>query len=229
MKRLLLSLVFLGAALAPPAGAADSVCYGSSSKGRLEGGVRLPDGGTNFEPYSRLGVQLGRTHVHSAVARTLLDAYAVLALARPATRYVYGETGWAKGGRIRPHRTHQNGSAVDLMVPVLNVEGRSVPLPSHAGNKFGYAVEFDAAGRAADLRIDFEAIADHLAALHTAAQKNGIRIERVIIEPAYIPLLGGARQGEFIKRHIPFMQGKAWIRHDEHYHVDFTLPCRPLI
>ena len=29
-------------------------------------------------------------------------------------------------------------------------------------------------------------------------------------------------------RKLPFMQGKPWIRHDEHYHVDFAVPCEPL-
>ncbi|PWF48425.1 penicillin-insensitive murein endopeptidase [Massilia glaciei] len=228
MHRLLRPLASLIAALPLLAGAADSVCFGTSGKGRLEGGVRLPAGGANFAPYSTLGVRLGRTHVHAAVARTVVDAYAMLALSRPATTYVYGETGWAGGGRIRPHRTHQNGSAVDFMVPVLDPAGRSVPLPSGAGNKYGYAIEFDAAGRYRDLRIDFEAVAAHLAALQAAVRKNGIRVERVIIEPAYIALLGMGKPGASTRPPIPFMRGKAWIRHDEHYHVDFALPCRPL-
>jgi penicillin-insensitive murein DD-endopeptidase len=29
-----------------------------------------------------------------------------------------------------------------------------------------------------------------------------------------------------LKANIKFMQGKAWIRHDEHYHVDFSFPCK---
>ena len=24
-----------------------------------------------------------------------------------------------------------------------------------------------------------------------------------------------------------FMKGKPWVRHDEHYHVDFAAPCKP--
>ena len=24
-----------------------------------------------------------------------------------------------------------------------------------------------------------------------------------------------------------FMQGAAWVRHDEHYHVDFAVPSKP--
>jgi penicillin-insensitive murein endopeptidase len=226
LKFLLRCCVTLAAAF--PLMAAASVCYGSSSKGRLEGGVRLPAGGANFAPYSELGVSLGRTYVHASVAQTIVDAYAALARERPDTRFIYGETGLAKGGRFRPHRTHQNGSAVDFMVPVLDARGRSVALPSNALNKFGYAIEFDDKGRYDGLSIDFDAIGAHLHALHLAARKNGIRVERVIFEHGYLPMLKSGKHGAFIRTGIPFMKGKAWIRHDEHYHVDFALPCKAL-
>ena len=90
-------------------------------------------------------------------------------------KFVYGETGWAGGGRFKPHRTHQNGTSVDFMVPVRNDAGASVPLPRGYGDRYGYDLEFDASG--------------HL---------------------------------------LTFMAAKPWIRHDEHYHVDFAVPCKAL-
>ena len=63
------------------------------------------------------------------VAAVIEAAYASLAVSDPAKKYVYGESGWPAGGRIRPHRTHQNGTAVDFMVPVVDATGRSVPFP----------------------------------------------------------------------------------------------------
>lgn len=214
-------------ATAMPLCAAGSVCYGTPANGRLEGGVRLPAKGDNFAPYSELGVGLGRTYVHERVARTVTAAYAALAALRPETVYVYGETGLAQGGRFEPHRTHRNGLSVDFMVPVLDAQGRSVPLPTAAGNRFGYDLEFDAQARAGELRIDFDAIAAHLLALHAAAAEEGIRIGRVIFDPAYLPRLFAAERGEAVRRRIAFMQRPAWVRHDEHYHVDFELACRP--
>ena len=91
-----------------------SVCYGTSSNGRLEGGVQIPGSGPNFTPYSALGVALGRTYVHSKVAATIANAYRALEMATPGKKYVYGESGWEHGGRIKPHRTHQNGLARGL-------------------------------------------------------------------------------------------------------------------
>ena len=228
-KRVLLRLVFIcSCALPLISSAAESVCFGTPSSGRLENGVKIPEGGANFQPYSSLGVSLGRTYVHSLVAEAIRDSYANLREALPDKVFVYGESGWRKGGRIKPHRTHQNGSAVDFMVPVLNSSGRSVPLPSSAFNKYGYDIEFDNNGRYEQLTIDFEAIAAHLHALHAAAKKNGVGVARVIIEPKYIPKLHKTKHGAFIKQHIKFMSGQAWIRHDEHYHVDFSITCKPL-
>lgn len=210
------------------ASAIESVCYGTSSNGRLEDGVQIPESGPNFSPYSSLGVALGRTYVHSKVGAVLTAAYASLAASNSDRRYVYGESGWREGGRIGPHRTHRNGTAVDFMVPVLDAEGRSVPLPTSMFNKFGYGIEFDSNGWYETWTIDFEAIADHLHALHEAAKLNGIGISRVIFERAYVPRLYTTRRGAFVRESIPFMQAEPWIRHDEHYHVDFAVPCRPL-
>lgn len=170
---------------------------------------------------------MGRTYVHERVRDVMLDAYAALAREAPAKRYVYGETGLAGGGRMRPHRTHQNGLSVDFMVPVLDARGRPVPLPSTALNKFGYGLEFDATGRADGLRIDYDAMAEHLYELSAAARKRNIGISLVIFDPSLMPALMNAGRGARLRR-LPFMKGKPWIRHDEHYHVDFAVPCKPL-
>jgi penicillin-insensitive murein endopeptidase len=148
--------------------AAGSQCFGTPANGHIEGSVALR-GGANVSPYSGLGVSLGRTHVHTAVADIVADAYAALAAQTPDVRYVYGETGWPSGGRLRPHRSHQNGTSVDFFVPVRNAAGASVPLPTRVSDKFGYNVEFDADARWGEYRIDFPALAEHLYQLHRAA------------------------------------------------------------
>ena len=114
------------------------------------------------------------------------------------------------------------------MVPVLNAKGESVSLPTGISNKFGYGIEFDDRGHYEELSIDFDAIAEHLYALHEAAKSQGIEISLVIFDRPYIPKLYAAHRGDFGRRHILFMEGEPWIRHDEHYHVDFAITCRPL-
>jgi penicillin-insensitive murein endopeptidase len=205
-----------------------STCYGTVARGRLDGGVSLPEAGANFTAYSALGVRLGRTYVHSAVRDVVVVAYGALVQSAPAKSFVYGETGFAQGGQIRPHKTHQAGLSVDFMVPVLGQAGASVPLPTTVANKFGYGIEFDRTGGFGNLRIDFVAMAEHLYQLSRAADRHQLGIDRVIFDQALMPLLFATPRGPWLQQHLHFMKERPWIRHDEHYHVDFATACRRL-
>jgi penicillin-insensitive murein endopeptidase len=158
----------------------------------------------------------------------VLAAYAALETSAPTKVFVYGETGASHGGSFRPHRTHQNGLSVDFFVPVMDHIGKSVTLPTSAGNKWGYNIEFDANAKFGGYAIDFEALAEHLFQLHSAANARGAGISLVIFDPPFLPKLFATARGSYLKRNLPFMRGKAWWRHDEHYHVDFSAPCKPL-
>jgi penicillin-insensitive murein endopeptidase len=205
-----------------------STCFGTVAKGRLEGGVALPTSGANFSPYSSLAAGIGRTYVHEKVRDVVVAAYAALQQSAPDAVFVYGETGWAAGGSFKPHRTHQNGLSVDFFVPVREAEGRSMPLPTGPTNRFGYDIEFDRAARFDGYRIDFEALAEHLYQLHLAAKAQGVGIAQVIFDPPFLPKLFATKRGTYLKDNLHFMPRRAWVRHDEHYHVDFALPCKPL-
>lgn len=205
---------------------AASQCYGTVANGRLEQAARLPDSGANFSAYSALAAAAGRTHVHSTVAGIVLASYGALASAMPAAKFVYGETGLASGGPFKPHKTHQNGLSVDFFVPVRDAAGRPATLPSSLANRFGYDIEFDAAGRYGQYLIDFPALAEHLAQLHLAATRRGVTLDKVIIDPRYLARLYATPRGPYLKTRLNFMRKKPWVRHDEHYHVDFGLACK---
>lgn len=207
--------------------ASASSCYGTVASGNLDGGVQLPSSGPNFGAYSQVGVELGRTYVHSVVRDVVVDAYASLEQTAPGKAYVYGETGLVHGGPIRPHRTHQAGLSVDFMVPVVDSAGRSVPLPTSPLNKYGYGLEFDDHGHIPGMRIDFEAMAEHLYQMHGAARRHGVAIQLVIFDQRLMEELFQTRRGPFLRSTLPFMKGRPWIRHVEHYHIDFGLPCLP--
>ena len=119
----------------------ESVCYGSTSNGRLAFGVKLPSKGNNFESYSTLAEMMGRTFVHSEVRQIIIESYKKLEAEYPKKIYKYAETGFKKGGVFKPHKTHQNGLSVDFMTPMKNKKGKSVHLPTHPFNKFGYNIE----------------------------------------------------------------------------------------
>lgn len=222
------ALLVCGAAALGAHAAPSSQCFGAVSKGRLEGGVRLPVSGPNFSAYSAEAIAAGRTHVHAAVARIVADAYAGAGAGAPSARFVYGETGMPNGGPFAPHKTHQNGLSVDFFVPVRDARGAAAALPGSAQNRYGYDIEFDAAGRYQDYRIDFAAYAEHLYQLDVAARKHGAALGMVIVDPRFMPALLSTARGPWLRTHIPFLRGKPWVRHDEHYHVDFKLACAPL-
>lgn len=208
---------------------ADSICYGTTSKGKLEHGCKLPYAGDNFTAYSRLGSTLGRTYVHCKVSELVLAAYADLAKTHPDKLFVYGETGWASGETFKPHKTHQNGLSVDFMVPAVDRSGKSVPLPTNALNKYGYNLEFDAKGNTGELTIDFEAMAAHILAIKRAADEKQVKIWRVIFDPTLQPLLHATKAWPELEGRVKFSERRSWVRHDDHYHIDFDLPCEPLI
>jgi penicillin-insensitive murein endopeptidase len=228
MNRILSPLFIVTLLLPAAAFGQDSTCYGKVNKGYLVHGVQLPPRGNNYYPYSVTGVNLGRTYLHSEARNVVLAAYKALEHSAPTKVFVYGETGWESGGRIRPHRTHQNGLSMDFMVPVINSAGKSVPLPGSVSNKFGYGLEFDSQGRLGELSIDFDAMAEHLYQIVSAAQQAKVGIGLVIFDPVLMPILFKTRRGPYLQRTLPFMKGHAWIRHDEHYHIDFVTQCSPL-
>jgi penicillin-insensitive murein endopeptidase len=222
LSALLISVLFLPAA--PPAA---STCYGTTSNGALQNGCKLPPSGANFSSYSSLGGGLGRTWVHCTVDRVILDSYADLESSHPEKRFVYGETGWEHGGSFAPHKTHQNGLSVDFMVPVVDESGSSVPLPTGILNKFGYNIEFSERAQYKGLSIDFEAMAAHIAAIRKAAESAGVGVGRVIFDPKLQPRLHSTSAWPKIKG-LKFSTRRSWVRHDEHYHIDFDIPCRPM-
>ena len=207
---------------------ADSICYGTTSKGKLEQGCKLPYSGDNFTAYSRLGSTLGRTYVHCKVSKVILAAYEELKLQYPDKIFVYGETGWASGGSFKPHKTHQNGLSADFMVPVVDRSGRSIRLPTNAFNKYGYDVDFDGQGHNGEIAIDFEAVAAHILAIKHAADANHVKIWRVIFDPKLQPFLHTTKAWPALKGQVKFSERRSWVRHDDHYHIDFQVPCKPL-
>jgi penicillin-insensitive murein endopeptidase len=170
----------------------------------------------------------GRTYVHSDVYSIVVGAYQQLNISHPDKRFKYAETGFQQGGEFKPHKTHRNGLSVDFMTPVVDDDGRSVHLPTNPLNKFGYDIEFDNQGRFDGLRIDYDALAAHLVALHQQARAQGHDIWRVIFDPKLQPKLFETEHGEYLKQHIQFSKKRSWVRHDEHYHVDFDVPCQKL-
>ena len=207
-------------------GGSPSKSHGPTHDGRLEHGKRMPSGGANFRTYSGLGSLIGRTATHSAVRDTLLDAYRSLHDSHPDRRFVYGELGWPAGGPFRPHRTHQNGLSVDLMVPVVDADdGSPDDLHTHLLAGFGYGLDFDDEGRGVGFwnrgqQIHWQGLGAMLLAVEEAAGAHGLRVQRVILAPQLRKELLREVEERRLRR-LPWLRRGSWVRHDDHVHIDF--------
>jgi len=202
---------------------AESLSMGTPAKGSLRDGVSFAAVGDGFVAYSKLGNLLGRQYVHSRVRDALLAAFAALHTAVPDRTFVLGETGLKGGGSFRPHRTHQNGLSVDVFMPVRDADSRWALMPTAPWNKFGYSLEFDSSGRGEGLTIDFDSVAQLLLEIDSQARTRGLELDRIIVTPEYVErvLSSGVPR---IRQLAPlFMRTPAWVRHDEHRHVDFRV------
>jgi penicillin-insensitive murein endopeptidase len=203
-----------------------SICFGSPKSGSLYGGKRPSLWGENFGSYSPILWSLGRTSMHEAVRDVIELSYADIARTSPELYFVYGESGWPRGGSFRPHRTHKNGLSVDFFVPMRDGAGNVQSLPINPINKFGYDLRLDNEGRGYGLELDFEAMAKHLDALHRIGKQRGVGIRLVIFETSLQKKLLATPTGRTLAGRIPFSKFKAWVPHDGHYHIDFIVPCQ---
>jgi len=209
-------------------GSTPSKVIGTVAHGRIDHAHAIPPWGPGYVTYSFIGSALGRQYVDGRVRDTLLAAVSIRSNAEDGRRFVMGETGWPWGGRFRPHRSHQNGMAVYVFMPVETKTGETTTLSTWPWNKFGYGLEFDERGEMGDLRIQFESVAAFILEVDAQARQRGLRIGRVIITPEFVPLLletpSGHRLGTLSDR---ITRKPVWVRHDEHFHIDFEDAAAP--
>lgn len=182
-----------------------------------------------YEAYSTMLWGIGRTYVHSKVRDIWVKALEEIQKEYPLYSYQYAETGFKEGGKFSPHKTHQNGLSVDILVPVRDVKSKTpTKLPTHMRNKFGYAVDFDAKGQFENIEIDFDSLGLLIKTLVETARKNNTKVWRVIFDPRLQPFLYQSKYGAWIKKHVLIPKKKSWVRHDDHIHIDFDIACKAL-
>lgn len=130
------------------------------------------------------------------------------------------------GGKMWPHRTHQNGTSIDFGVPLIK-SGK----PYHLNHRFGifhYLMAFDESGHYKlnkKVTIDFEAMGEHILTLEKQARKRGMYIKKVIFKINLKDDLFKTQSGKRIKQKGIYF-AKVLPKtidnvHDDHYHVDF--------
>lgn len=74
-----------------------------------------------------------------------------------------------------------------------------------------------------ELTIDFESVAELLVEVDRQAERHGLAVERFIVAPEFVERVLSARAAGIRRLSQRFMRTPAWVRHDEHLHIDFRL------
>ena len=199
---------------------------GSVSNGSLKNGKLVPFQGKNYSYFDITSYLSGRAFLHSRVLNTILDGYKNLEDAQPNRKFKIMECAHKNGGKLWPHRTHQNGLSVDFMVPKLKDTRPYYSLDTIGINH--YWLTFNNQGqynKDTSITIDFESIAEHLLTLKEEGKKHGLKIQKVILK---VELKDELFSGEFGKRLkesgiyiVKSLSPTINALHDDHYHIDF--------
>lgn len=205
-----------------------SVSTGTVSKGELINGRIVPFSGKNFHYFDSASYLANRGFTHEKVLETVLTAYDALDKQLPGRHFCIMECSHIHGGKLYPHRTHQNGLSVDFMMPKLKDGWPYYGLDSLGAQH--YFITFDKNGRYSEdpsIQLDFNTIALHILELNAAAKQHGLSIDKVIINTDLKDELFATENGKKLKNSgiyvVKNLSPLINSVHDDHFHVDFKL------
>jgi penicillin-insensitive murein endopeptidase len=203
-----------------------SKSLGSVSNGSLENGIITPFFGTNFTYFDTSSYFCNRGFAHESVIEIIVNAYQKLSTILPDRHFYVMELSNEHGGKIFPHKTHQNGMSVDFMMPKLKHNEPFYGLDTLG--KDHYWLDFDDSGiytEDQNVKIDFNLVAQHILVLAQEAKKVGYKITKVIIKIEYKNHLFKTVYGKQLKNsNIYIVKSLTPVinkLHDDHFHIDF--------
>lgn len=205
---------------------APSISQGTVSNGRLINGKLFPFYGPNYTYFDEKSYLAGRGFIHSSIRDIVLESYLQLEISQPNRHFYIMECANQHGGKIYPHRTHQNGTSVDFMMPKLQ-NGKPYTDLDQLGSDH-YWLTFDDNGKYAkdpSIEIDFNLIAKHILLLNDKAKGLGYKVSKVIIKIEFKDELFATEYGKKLKESgiyvVRNLSPLINSLHDEHYHLDF--------
>lgn len=205
-----------------------SASIGSVSNGSLKNGRIVPFSGANFHYFDTTSYLADRGFTNEKVLKTILEAYSELETLLPGQHFCLMECSHKHGGKLYPHRTHQNGLSVDFMMPKLKDSKPYYELDDLGAQH--YMLTFDKNGKYSEdqtISLDFNTIALHILQLQSAAKNQRLSIEKVIINTDLKDELFATENGKILKASgIYIVQNLSQLinsLHDDHFHVDFRL------
>ncbi len=201
----------------------DSTSIGAANEGRLERGVALPDSGPGFihnprrPPEARFGTV--------EMVQALVAAAAVVNDAMPGSTLVINDLGYAAGGPIVQHGSHQGGRDVDVLFYALDRAGQPMPAVGVPLEPNGKGWDFkDLANPSDDVRVAID-LPRTWRFVHALLAAHGDHVQRIfIVEHLRTLLLAQAQKARAPKRIVQRFEEvtcQPATPHDDHMHIRF--------
>ncbi|NVK05872.1 MAG: penicillin-insensitive murein endopeptidase [Flavobacteriia bacterium] len=204
-----------------------SVSIGGVSYGSLENGKLVPFQGDNYLYFDTTSYLAGRAYLNDKVLAAVLRSYEEMEGKLPNRQFRIMECSNAHGGRLWPHRTHQNGLSVDFMMPLVQNGEPYYELDNTGRNH--YFLDFDDDGQYSEdesVSINFDLVAQHILILDEKAREQGMRITKVIINTDLKDELFATPHGRQLQNSdiyiVQRLSNMINALHDDHYHIDFA-------
>jgi len=222
---------------APGEGRPRSTSIGNPNNGRLVGGVRLPDKapGLLSNPYCpNKEAKYGTEELIS----TLLKAAADVEARAPGAKMWVNDLGFAEGGSISHHQSHQAGRDVDILFYANRSNGEIArPLAVHYNAKGQGTFNSGTRGDTSDdIRLTFDR-ARNWEVLKSMIVNQDAHLARVFISEGLRSLLleYGRTTGEppWVLERAGELMCEPRVNHDDHFHMrlfcteqDYAEGCR---
>jgi len=200
---------------------------GTVSNGKLINGHLIPFSGENYLYFDSLSYVNGRAFLNGSILSAVLSTYKLLQSIKPNRNFVIMECSNKTGGKISPHRTHQNGLSIDFMSPLIKNGKPYYNLDSLGAQH--YLLDFNSSGQLTSdttISIDFDLMALHILTLQKELKKKGYKIEKVILKINLKDNLFKTEYGKKLKGSGIYFAQKLPVNidnlHDDHYHIDFN-------
>lgn len=205
-----------------------SQSIGTVSNGQLKNGKLIPFNGKNFTYFDTQSYLNGRAFLNEKVLNTLLNTYKEFETLLPQRMFYIMECSNQDGGKLFPHRTHQNGLSIDFMMPLIKDGKPFYGLDTLESDH--YFLEFNNAGQYREdtsISIDFNLVAQHILILNKVAKLLKVNITKVIINTDLKDELFATTHGKTLKASNIYVVQKLSplinSLHDDHYHIDFEM------
>lgn len=200
---------------------------GAPARGRLQGGVRLPDLGPGYRhnPKRPDNARYGTVET----LQTIVKAAAIVDKDMPGSGLTVNDVGLQEGGPISQHGSHQSGRDADILFYALDEKGKPIPAVGVPFDPKGQGIDFKdltIPGDDQNVKIDLARTWRFIQAMFEVAPDSVQRI--FLVEHLRTMLLAEAekqRAPKQIKQRFEDVTCQPSTPHDDHLHVRWF--CTP--